>query len=160
MFSIEKANELEVIDKLPATITVPAFAEKRILWIKETKHPHIANNEISGKRYEYIKIGRTFGFETTRYVAYASGHLFYYDVVIFSFRVSPTKNTRDTVRSKMSMCSGWRLRPIATCFFSPMATKFVTFSSVMPSFGRNVEQQWGSILFSWTSGNSTKWLSR
>lgn len=156
MFSIEKANELEVIDKLPAMITVPAFAEKKILWIKETKHPHIAINEITGKRYEYVKIGRTFGFETTRYVAYASGHLFYYDVVIVSFRVSPTKNTRDTVRSKMCMCSGWLLRPTATCSFSPTAMKFATFSSVLPSFGRNIEQQWLSMSFSWTSGNSMK----
>jgi hypothetical protein len=62
MFTIEKANELEVIDKIPPLITVPAFAEKKILWIKETKHPTIINKEIMGKRYEYVKIGKTFGF--------------------------------------------------------------------------------------------------
>ena len=106
MFSLEKANELEVIDKLPPLITVPSFGEKKILWIKESKHPHITNNEITGKRYEYVKIGKTFGFETTRYFAYAQGHLFYYDVAITSLRASQTRSTGDTVHSKMSMCSG------------------------------------------------------
>lgn len=62
MFSIEKANELEVIDKIPPLINHPAFTEKKILWIKETKHPTITNKDINGKRYEYVKIGRTFGF--------------------------------------------------------------------------------------------------
>jgi hypothetical protein len=68
-----------VVDKVPPLLSAPAFAEKRLLWIKESKHPSIHYKDIQAKRYEYVKIGRTFGFETTRYLSFAQGHLFYYD---------------------------------------------------------------------------------
>ncbi len=80
MLSIEKGIELEVASNIPHRLMNPSFIEKKILWIKETKLPLVHQKDLPTKRYEYVKIGRTFGFDTTRYLAFAKNYLFYYDV--------------------------------------------------------------------------------
>lgn len=75
-----RAQELEVACVLPSLLKHPSFVEKRPLWLKEDKHPTINAIAIKTQRYQYIKIGRTFGFETTRYLCLFGSCLFYFDV--------------------------------------------------------------------------------
>lgn len=53
---------------IPSLIKQPMFLDNGPLWIKEDKHPTINSTHIKSLRYSYIKIGKTFGFETTRYL--------------------------------------------------------------------------------------------
>lgn len=82
MLGTERAIELEIISSIPHRLMSPSFIEKKIMWIKETKLPHVGQKDLPAKRYEYVKIGRTFGFDTTRYLGFAKNYLFYYDVPV------------------------------------------------------------------------------
>ena len=42
----------------------------------------LSNLEVSAKRYEYCKIGKTFGLEITRYLSLYNGLLLYFNVLI------------------------------------------------------------------------------
>ena len=76
-----KALEFDVVGSVPVCLKNPSFSAKSPLWVKNDEHPYINPNDIKSKRYEFIKIGKTFGFETTRYMALHQDFLFYFDVL-------------------------------------------------------------------------------
>lgn len=119
MLSFERAAELEVKGSIPAKLKQPAFATKDALWQKENHNPNFQPSQVTSKRHEFIKIGKTFGFEITRYLTFFKGHLLYYDVPLGGSRVSRTWSSRATVTCKMCMCSGWHWPTASTCSTSP-----------------------------------------
>lgn len=62
MLGMLRAQDLEISGPLPVLLKNPAFADKSHLWVKETTHPKIAASSITSQRYQFIKIGKTFGF--------------------------------------------------------------------------------------------------
>ena len=104
---MSKGLDLDIVGSMPVLLKHPSFAAKETMWVKKDDHPTIEKAHIIAKRYEYIKIGKTFGFETTRYICIFQDHLFYFDVGVVLCRVRRTKILRDTVRWIMCMCNGF-----------------------------------------------------
>ena len=59
----------------------PYFAQQLPLWVKNTSQTDNLCPS-SAKRYEYTKIGKTFGCEITRFLSLSKDRLFYFDVQV------------------------------------------------------------------------------
>jgi hypothetical protein len=90
MLSHEVTTELEHTGAAPKQLSSVSFTEDSLLWRKEKHFCGFQNHELTAHRYEYLKTGKIFGFETHRFVSQYQGHLFYFNVLPFSFRT--TKN--------------------------------------------------------------------
>lgn len=62
MLGMLRAQDLEISGPLPVLLKNPAFADKKHLWVKDNSHPSIVAASITSQRYQFIKIGKTFGF--------------------------------------------------------------------------------------------------
>ena len=107
MLGMSKGLDLDIVGSMPVLLKHPSFAVKESMWVKKDDHPTIDKVHIITKRYEYIKIGKTFGFETTRYICIFQDHLFYFDVAVVLCRVRLTKISRGTVQWIMYMYNGF-----------------------------------------------------
>lgn len=80
MLTEEKAKEYTIVSSYGLPLENQAFRSENLLWKKKGTFIDEKQKQPPLKRFEFLKIGRTLGLETRRYLSVEGTILFYYDV--------------------------------------------------------------------------------
>ena len=106
MIGSSRAVDLEVLGEVPQLLRSASFKRSEGLWVKGVPAVVVPGDQLS-KRYEYTKMGKLLGIATTRFLAVGAGSLYYFDVVLVTFRPANKATVSVTVLWKIPICSGW-----------------------------------------------------
>jgi hypothetical protein len=78
MLTEQKARAFGFKGKFSYYYSRPAFYRENMIWVKDKPHPLITIKPGKKELYQFNKLGKTFGIETTRYIQYYSGFFVYF----------------------------------------------------------------------------------
>lgn len=107
-----------------------AFLNNSSIWQKKKVSVKSEYQKIfKSQKFQFFKVGKTFGFETSRYIEYINGILYYYEVTYKNIsREKKISNAKATAFQRISTCIISKQGLISSCT-SQMEQIFLLFIS-------------------------------